>query len=174
MSWPCKKCGKLHGMVIENKLNGTSEPIDVCYDCLFEGCKYRQPCEIVFETIQNSIGDIMEKLKSAEDKIISELLPTTPIKWHRVRFKTNFEDSRPVIFPPPGPWWESGYAADESYAIAIAYFPTHMIITLKQYWPDAEDLDWHRIDDKPVFTDRFQCPSWWDEEKMEAKKEYAN
>lgn len=90
-------------------------------------------------------------------------------KWHRVRFKTNFEDSRPVIFPPPGPWWESGVAGDESYAIAIAYFPSNRTRELKIYWPDAQEEDWHSIDDKPIFTDRFQCPHWWDEQKMEFK-----
>ncbi len=86
------------------------------------------------------------------------------MKWHRVRFKANFDDSRPVKFPPPGPTWESGLSCDESYAIRIAYFPEDKINMLNEYWPEAYDIDWHSIDDKPIFTDRFQKPEWWDED----------
>lgn len=35
--YDCRKCGAKHGMVIENKLLGTVEPIDFCNDCLFRG-----------------------------------------------------------------------------------------------------------------------------------------
>ena len=34
---PCKKCGKSHGMGIEDMTTGKIEPIDLCYDCLWEG-----------------------------------------------------------------------------------------------------------------------------------------
>lgn len=30
---PCKKCGKSHGMGIEEMNTGIITPIDVCYDC---------------------------------------------------------------------------------------------------------------------------------------------
>ena len=90
-------------------------------------------------------------------------------KWARVRFHANFDDSRPVIFPPPGPYWETGYAADESYATVVAYFPTGREAELETYWPDASEVDWHSVDNSPIFTDRFQCPKWWDEEKQQPK-----
>lgn len=34
---PCKKCGKSHGMGIEEMATGKIDPIDLCYDCLWEG-----------------------------------------------------------------------------------------------------------------------------------------
>ena len=39
----------------------------------------------------------------------------------RVRFHANYEDSRPVHWPVKHPFWESGIAADESYAIVVSY-----------------------------------------------------
>lgn len=33
---PCKKCGKSHGMGIEDTRTGEITPIDLCYDCLWE------------------------------------------------------------------------------------------------------------------------------------------
>lgn len=36
---PCRKCGKSHGMGIEDMATGEIEPIDVCYECLWEGFK---------------------------------------------------------------------------------------------------------------------------------------
>lgn len=36
----CVKCGKKHGMVVENMETGTQEPLDLCYDCLFAPMKY--------------------------------------------------------------------------------------------------------------------------------------
>lgn len=32
---PCKECGASHGMGIENMESGVIEPIDICYDCLW-------------------------------------------------------------------------------------------------------------------------------------------
>lgn len=37
---PCKKCGKSHGMGIEEMSTGKITPIDLCYECLWEGFPY--------------------------------------------------------------------------------------------------------------------------------------
>lgn len=81
--------------------------------------------------------------------------------WYRFRFRANYDDSRPVIFPPPGPSWESGLSCDESYAIRIAYLPENSIELLKQYWPEAEFIDLLNTCEKITFTDRFPKPDWW-------------
>lgn len=57
--------------------------------------------------------------------------------WIRYRFKTKSPDYRPVIFPPPGPFWCTGYGED--YATIVAYFPPSE--DLYKYWPEAEDVD---------------------------------
>ena len=76
--------------------------------------------------------------------------------WIRVRFKANLEDSRPVKWPPPGPFWESGF--NDEHAIVIAYVRTLDEVT--EYWPEAEEIDAeHR--DEIKFTDRFPKPDWW-------------
>jgi hypothetical protein len=33
---PCKKCGKSHGMGVEDMKTGVITPIDVCSKCLFK------------------------------------------------------------------------------------------------------------------------------------------
>ncbi len=33
---PCRKCGAIHGMGIEDMATGKIEPIDLCKNCLFE------------------------------------------------------------------------------------------------------------------------------------------
>lgn len=34
---PCKKCGKNHGMGVEDMTTGHFTPIDICYDCFIFG-----------------------------------------------------------------------------------------------------------------------------------------
>lgn len=84
------------------------------------------------------------------------------MKWHRVRFHANHDDSRPVKVKPPGPWWETGLAGDGSYATVVAYFPEGAQDRLKEFWPEADQIDWHRVEDAPTFTDRFPAPKDWD------------
>lgn len=83
------------------------------------------------------------------------------MKWHRVRFNANYDDCRPVRVEPPGPWWCTGSAGDGSYSTIVAYFPEGMLHLLTQYWPEATEVNWHRIDDAPVFSDRFPKPDDW-------------
>lgn len=81
--------------------------------------------------------------------------PETP--WRRYRFHANEDDPRPVKFPPPGPFWVSGYGED--YAVVVAYLP-HWA-DLHDFWPEASDVT---VQERAeiTFTDRFPSPKWWD------------
>jgi len=35
----CKKCGKTHGMVVQDMKTGECEPLDTCMDCLMVGTR---------------------------------------------------------------------------------------------------------------------------------------
>jgi hypothetical protein len=76
--------------------------------------------------------------------------------WKRYRFQANLEDPRPVIFPPPGPWWCTG--TSDAYSTVVAYLPVD--VDLKKYWPEAEDITYTDYDDI-VYSDRFPKPSWY-------------
>jgi len=79
--------------------------------------------------------------------------------WKRYRFYTCEEDYRPVIFPPSGPWWCTGYTGDDwERAIIAAYLPEGEDI--RKYWPEAEDIEFEGRD-SIQFTDRFPKPKWW-------------
>jgi len=41
MSPECIRCGKLHGMQVQNRITGEAEPLDLCYDCIFLGCEIK-------------------------------------------------------------------------------------------------------------------------------------
>jgi hypothetical protein len=78
-------------------------------------------------------------------------------EWIRARFHANLEDSRPITFPPPGPFWETGFGED--YAIVVAYVRDEAQIT--EFWPEATHIDAQEVDEI-VFTDRFAKPDWWE------------
>lgn len=78
--------------------------------------------------------------------------------WHRVRFKANLEDSRPIKCPPLGPWWEVGF--DEENSIVVAYFPVGKELLLKEYWPEAKEEEWGDITEEIVYTNRFAKSDW--------------
>ena len=80
-----------------------------------------------------------------------------PMKWKRHRFYTrSLDDPRPVNFPPPGPWWESGFT--DTHAIVVCYLPAK--ISVKKFWPEAENID-STNELTIVFTSRFPRPDWW-------------
>lgn len=81
-------------------------------------------------------------------------------KYWLVRFKGNLADSRPVIFPPPGPWWETGF--NDKHATCLAYLSEKS--ELLTYWPEAIDPEWSEEKQEIVFTQRFSQPDWWKEE----------
>jgi hypothetical protein len=78
--------------------------------------------------------------------------------WLRHRFKANYDDSRPVKFPPPGPYWETGLSGNGDYAIVVAWFPANVQVT--DWWPEATDIE-STPEGPPTYTSRFTCPTWW-------------
>lgn len=76
--------------------------------------------------------------------------------WLRHRFKANASDPRPVAFPPPGPYWVSGYGED--YSIVVAFLPSDVDVVA--YWPEARDID-SEEKARLEFTSRFPEPTWW-------------
>lgn len=90
-------------------------------------------------------------------------------QWIRYRFNTQEEDYRPVVFPPPGPWWCTGFNSN-GHAVIVAYLPVEVYIT--DYWPEAEAIDVEFVD-SIVFTCRFSAPDWWDTENNKPKADYA-
>ena len=80
------------------------------------------------------------------------------MSWIRARFEANLEDSRPIKWPPIGPFWESGF--NDEHAIIIAYVKDVKQVT--EYWPEANNIEY----DENVaikFTDRFPKPDYWKE-----------
>jgi hypothetical protein len=78
------------------------------------------------------------------------------MNWQRHRFHANDADPRPVTFPPPGPYWISGYGDD--YAIVVAFLPSDVEVT--SLWPEASNIDTDDVDGI-TFTSRFPEPDWW-------------
>ena len=86
-------------------------------------------------------------------------------KLKRYRFYTRFvDDPRPLIdlATIKMPWWCTGYAGDNSYAVIVCYLPEDEPLT--KYWDDAFDID---VEDATEikYTDRFPKPHWCCDEK---------
>ena len=80
----------------------------------------------------------------------------------RYRFKTkSIDDYRPLIDMAPikMPWWCTGYAGDDSYAIIVCYLPEDE--DLFKYWDDAYDIDSEKVA-TIQYSDRFPKPEWCD------------
>lgn len=78
----------------------------------------------------------------------------------RYRFKTKaVDDYRPLIDMKDikMPWWCTGLAADNSYAVIVCYLPKSE--DLFKYWDDAYNIDFEEVAEI-VYTDRFQKPEW--------------
>jgi hypothetical protein len=75
----------------------------------------------------------------------------------RVRFKTGPQDYRPAKFPPPHPYWCTGYMGDGA-AVIIGYADD--IRQVYEYWPDAEDIDTEEVQSY-FFSGRFPRPAWF-------------
>lgn len=78
----------------------------------------------------------------------------------RVRFRANRDDYRPVNWPVKHPYWCTGYGF--SYSIVISYADNEEYIY--NNWPEASDLDIEEVEGY-VFTDRFEKPEWFEEDK---------
>jgi len=74
----------------------------------------------------------------------------------RARFKANPEDYRPVKFPPPYPFWCSGYPEDHSIVVAYADSEKQIL----EFWPEATDIE-ATEEDEIIFSERFPKPDWW-------------
>lgn len=87
---------------------------------------------------------------------------TTSKEWLRHRFYADHDDYRPVKFPPPGPYWCSGYsmsgAYEDGYSIVIAWLPKSASVT--DWWPEATEIE-STEHGPPEWTDRFPKPEWW-------------
>lgn len=80
-------------------------------------------------------------------------------EWFRFRFRANAEDPRPVKFPPPGPYWVTGYDGSGEWAYIVAYIrPSD---ALRDYWPDAAFIEQGTAHDAIEFSERFPRPDWW-------------
>lgn len=85
-----------------------------------------------------------------------------PPKWYRVRFKANLDDSRPIKWPPPGPFWESGF--NDEHATVVAFVTS--VDQVAEFWPESNgETDFVQPCERIEFSDRFDCPDYWDAEK---------
>lgn len=81
----------------------------------------------------------------------------TTYPWVRYRFKTrSVADSRPLIYNPKFPSWETGLSGDDSYAVRVAYLPPGEDLT--KYWDDAFDVEAAPVE-VATFSSRFRRPS---------------
>lgn len=84
-------------------------------------------------------------------------------KLIRYRFKTRaVDDYRPLVDMKDikMPWWCTGFAADESYAIIVCYLPDGE--ALAKYWDDAYDITME-LTEEIKYTSRFPKPRWLEE-----------
>lgn len=78
--------------------------------------------------------------------------------WIWARFQASEDDYRPVKWPPPGPYWCTGYG--EGYSVVVAYVRSEDQIT--EFWPEAENIDTSECDEV-TYTSRFPKPGWCEE-----------
>lgn len=83
--------------------------------------------------------------------------------WLRYRFYIKKadcqDDERPVKWPPVGPYWSTGQGDD--YLILVAYVKHEDQI--KEFWPEAYNLDLCKTEQEITFYGRFPKPDWWNE-----------
>jgi hypothetical protein len=76
--------------------------------------------------------------------------------WVWTRFRADIDDYRPTVWPPPGPYWCTGWGED--YSTVVAYLRPGDDIT--HWWPEASDVDTQERSEIQ-FADRFPHPAWW-------------
>ncbi len=79
-------------------------------------------------------------------------------KWIRARFYVTDEDYRPVKFPPPGPYWCSGFTMDGK-SILIAYVRNKN--QLDEFWPNFIEES-YTTESEIKYSDRFAKPEWYE------------
>lgn len=91
----------------------------------------------------------------------------------RARFYANADDYRPIKWPPPGPYWCSGYGVKHdstdglvtSCSIVIAY--ARDLEEILEFWPEATHIE-AEPREAYTFTDRFPKPKWFSELSSQA------
>lgn len=76
------------------------------------------------------------------------------MSWLRARFSAS--DSRPIKWPPPGPFWESGF--NDDWAIVIAWVRKYEQIN--EFWPEAHEIETTEHDEI-TYSSRFIKPDWY-------------
>ena len=76
--------------------------------------------------------------------------------FYRVRFYANIDDPRPVIFPPSGPYWVTGF--NDDYNTVVAYVKQKEEVL--KFWPEATSIDYGSEPEEIIYTERFKKPSW--------------
>lgn len=78
--------------------------------------------------------------------------------WYRFKTKA-VDDYRPLVDMKDiqMPWWCTGFAGDDSYAIIVCYLPKDE--DLFKYWDDAYDIDSEERSEI-IYTGRFPKPEW--------------
>lgn len=82
------------------------------------------------------------------------------MSWLRVRFEAYFDDPKPVKFPPPGPYWVTGFDANFSYSTVVTYVKD--LGQVKAFWPEAQNI-LYTEEQSIKYSDRFPRPEWWKE-----------
>lgn len=78
-------------------------------------------------------------------------------KWIWVRFLSSESDWRPVRFPPPGPYWCTGYDSNKN-AVIVCY--VRKLEEVKRNWPEAKKIEFKK-DVEINFSKRFPEPAWF-------------
>lgn len=100
-----------------------------------------------FEGAKAESEEVLEKLL----KGVQETNPPKPVQgWVRCRFRASETDPRPINWPPPGPYWITGYG--DGYSVIVAYCRTFEQVT--EYWPEASHIE-GETKSEIEFSDRF-------------------
>lgn len=65
----CKKCGKSHGMGIEEMATGKITSIDVCYECLWGSVEFNK---LMDQEILNDVEEMKKYMEKIEYELIKE------------------------------------------------------------------------------------------------------
>lgn len=78
--------------------------------------------------------------------------------WYRFKTKS-VDDYRPLkdLKDIQMPYWCTGFAGDDSYAIIVCYLPKG--VDLLEYWDDAYDITSEETDEI-IYNSRFRKPEW--------------
>lgn len=75
-----------------------------------------------------------------------------------IRARFYCDDSRPVKWPPPYPFWCTGET--DNHEIVVGYYDNEDQIY--EYYPEAFNIISNEVDEIR-FSDRFERPDWWEE-----------